>query len=112
MSPTAGSVVTANGHESPNRPLSFKDSTGYHVVDSGDHRLLQSDIQLGENRHQRWPESVKVRLGLPDVEDLDLTVRFERAVIRAPLRLACTGSFQLLDCTVVLLRREAFVYEI
>ncbi len=82
-----------------NRPpgcLVSKASAGYHVVDSGDHWLPQSDTQLGEDRHQRRPESVKVRLGLPNVEDLDLAVRFESAVISAPLRLACAGSFDFL----------------
>jgi hypothetical protein len=66
-------------------------------VDGGDHRLLQSHTQIGEDGHERRPESLTIRLGLPDIENVDLTVRFERVVTRAPLRLGGTGSFQLLD---------------
>ena len=53
-------------------------------MDGGDHRLLESDARLGEDRPQLRPENVKVRLGLPDIEDLDLTVGFKRAVEGAP----------------------------
>ena len=81
-------------------------------MDGGDHRLLQSDAQLGEDRHQLRPESVKVRLGLPDIEDLDLTIGFKRAVVGAPFWLPSTSSLQLLDCGVVFLGRKAFMHEI
>jgi hypothetical protein len=81
-------------------------------VDGGDHRLLESDARLGEDWPQLRPESVKVRLGLPDIEHLDPTVGLKRAVVGAPVWLPSTGSLQPLDSGVVFLGRKAFMQEL
>src|ERR1022692_4130346 len=83
-----------------------------HVVHLGDHRLLQPDTQLGEDRHKSRPERIEIFLRLPDVEDLDLTVRFERDVEGSPLGSPRTGCIELLDRALILILRESLVYEI
>src|SRR6185503_14215968 len=53
------------------------------VVDRGDHRLARVDAGLGEDRHQRLAERLE-RLGrVPDVEDLQPVLAFERGVVAA-----------------------------
>jgi hypothetical protein len=77
-----------------------------------DRRRVKFDAELGENRDELWAEGFEGLLGLPDVEDLDFSVRFERAVIKPSSRRAETGRVKSSDRLVVFLGGEAAVPEV
>src|SRR5664280_911573 len=83
-----------------------------HVVNRGDHRLAESDVQSRKDRHQRRAEGLELLVRLPDVKDLDLAVRLERKMIRATLGRSRTRRLESFDRFSVLLWREAAVHEI
>ena len=93
--------------ESSSRPRRASGRSGSDlVVNSSHHRFVQLDASRRQDRDEGRPERVEGCLRFPDVEHLNLTVRFEGYVGDAAIGCPGSGFLELGGRLVLLLLRE------
>jgi len=81
-------------------------------VDCENHRRFQLDAELRQDRYQSLAAGIELRLGLPDVEHIDVAVSLEGDVERASVGCSGSGRLKPAERICVLLRGESAMLEI
>ena len=81
-------------------------------MDCENHRRFQLDAELRQDRYQSLAEGIELRLGLPDVEHIDVAVSLEGDVERASVGCSGSGRLKPAERICVLLRGESAMLEI
>ena len=81
-------------------------------MDCENHRRFQLDAELRQDRYQSLAEGIELRLGLPDVEHIDVAVSLEGDVERASVGCSGSGRLKPAERICVLLRGESAMLEV